>query len=166
MKRVVSLLFVALFLNSCDDGNLIQEDISFEAVATQSCTTNNIIYKLKDKESLILEIPKSSFTNEPSLIGAPTIININSANRLVYRFYNGTISTANICETIPPVTPTVTDQWTATAGKIQIFTFTSNAHYYEQTTKNRLPDNNNYRVLHNRSCIVDISDGNSTYLVQ
>jgi hypothetical protein len=122
MKRIVSLLFVALFLNSCDDGNLIQEDISFEDVATQSCNTNNIIYKLKDKESLILELPESSFTNEPSLVGSPTIIDINSANRVVYRFYNGTVSSSTICETIPPITPTVTDQWTATAGKIQIFT--------------------------------------------
>ena len=122
MKRVVSLLFVALFLNSCDDGNLIQEDISFEDVATQSCNTNNIIYKLKDKEALILEIPESSFTNEPSLVGSPTIIDINSANRVVYRFYNGTVSSSTICETIPPATPIVTDQWTATAGKIQIFT--------------------------------------------
>jgi len=122
MKRVVSLLFVALFLNSCDDGNLIQEDISFEDVATQSCNTNNIIYKLKDKEALILEIPESSFTNEPSLVGSPTIIDINSANRVVYRLYNGTVSSSTICETIPPATPIVTDQWTATAGKIQIFT--------------------------------------------
>jgi PBP1b-binding outer membrane lipoprotein LpoB len=122
MKRVVSLLFVALFMNSCDDGNLFQEDISFEDVATQSCNTNNIIYKLKDKESLILEIPESSFTNEPSLVGSPKIIDINSANRVVYRFYNGTVSSSIICETIPPITPTVTDQWTATAGKIQIFT--------------------------------------------
>lgn len=122
MKRVVSLLFVALFLNSCDDGNLFQEDISFEDVATQSCNTNNIIYKLKDKESLILEIPESSFTNEPSLVGSPKIIDINSANRVVYRFYNGTVYSSVICETIPPITPTVTDQWTATAGKIQIFT--------------------------------------------
>jgi hypothetical protein len=31
-------------------------------------------------------------------------------------------STNNICETIAPASPTVTDQWNATAGKIQIFT--------------------------------------------
>ena len=54
MKRVVSLLIVLLALNSCDDGDLIQEDISFEDTATLSCTTNNIIFKLKDKESLLL----------------------------------------------------------------------------------------------------------------
>ena len=122
MKRVVGLLFLALLINSCDDGNLIQEDITFENVATQSCSSNNIIYKLKDKESLILEIPKSSFTTEPSLVGAPTFLDISSVNRLVYRFYNGTVSSLNICESIPPASPTITDQWTATAGKIQIFT--------------------------------------------
>ncbi|MFV8375726.1 hypothetical protein [Flavobacterium sp. LB1P62] len=122
MKRVVSLLALVMALNSCDDGNLTQEDINFEDLTTQSCAINNILYKLKDKESLLLEIPQTSFTNEPSTVGVPTILNISSVNRVVYRFYSGTVTTANICETIPPATPIVTDQWTATDGKIQIFT--------------------------------------------
>lgn len=124
MKKVVSLLFFLFVLNSCDDGNLVQEDITFENTATQSCSTNNIIYKLKDKEALILEIPESSFVNEPTLEGSPRIINISSTNRVVYRFYNGAVSTNNICETIPPATPIVTDQWNATNGTIQIITST------------------------------------------
>lgn len=124
MKKVVGLLFFLFVLNSCDDGNLVQEDITFENTATQSCSTNNIIYKLKDKEALILEIPESSFVNEPTLEGSPRIINISSTNRVVYRFYNGAVSTNNICETIPPATPIVTDQWNATNGTIQIITST------------------------------------------
>ena len=122
MKKVVGLLFFLFVLNSCDDGNLVQEDITFENTATQSCSTNNIIYKLKDKEALILEIPESSFINEPTLEGSPRIINISSTNRVVYRFYNGAVSANNICETIPPATPIVTDQWNATNGTIQIIT--------------------------------------------
>lgn len=122
MKKVVGLLFFLFVLNSCDDGNLVQEDITFENTATQSCSTNNIIYKLKDKEALILEIPESSFINEPTLEGSPRIINISSTNRVVYRFYNGAVSANNICETIPPATPIVTDQWNATDGTIQIIT--------------------------------------------
>jgi hypothetical protein len=114
--------FLLFVLNSCDDGNLVQEDITFENTATQSCSTNNIIYKLKDKEALILEIPESSFINEPTLEGSPRIINISSTNRVVYRFYNGAVSANNICETIPPATPIVTDQWNATDGTIQIIT--------------------------------------------
>jgi hypothetical protein len=122
MKRFLGLLVFILLLNGCDDGDLILETIDFEDAATLSCSTNDIIYKLKDKEALLLEIPESSFPNEPSLVGAPKLIEINSTNRVVYRFYNGTVSSDNICETIPPATPNVIDQWTASAGTIQIFT--------------------------------------------
>jgi hypothetical protein len=122
MKRVLSLLVFVLILSACDDGNLTQEEINFEDISTQNCGTNDVIYKLKEKEALLVEIPKSSFTNEPSSTGTSTILDINSSNRVVYRFYNGAVSADNICETIPPATPSVTDQWNATAGKIQIFT--------------------------------------------
>ena len=122
MKRLLGLLVFTLLLNGCDDGDLTLETISFEDAATESCTTKNIIYKLKDKESLLLEIPESSFKNEPSLADTPTIIDISATNRVVYRFYDGTVSSSTICESIPPATPVVTDQWTATDGKIQIFT--------------------------------------------
>lgn len=122
MKRVLSLLVFVLALNGCDDGNLTQEDINFETATMQSCSTNNIIYKLKEKEALLVEIPATSFTTEPSLANTPTIIDISSSNRVVYRFYGGTVAADNICETIPPATPIVTDQWNATNGKIQIFT--------------------------------------------
>lgn len=121
MKKVLGLMVFVLVLNGCDDGNLIQEDISFEDIAaTQSCTSNDIIFKLKEKEALLLEIPKATFVNEPDTI----TVDINTSNRLVYRFYNGVVSSSNICETIAPATPIVTDQWTATAGKIRIITTT------------------------------------------
>jgi hypothetical protein len=122
MERFLSLLIFVLVLTGCDDGNLIQEDINFEDIATTSCTTNNIIFKLKEKEALLLEIPGSSFVNEASSADAPTTIDINSNNRVVYRFYDGVVATNNICETIAPATPIVTDQWNAAAGKIQILT--------------------------------------------
>lgn len=122
MKRVLYGLLVGLLFNSCDDGNLTQEEISFDTVTTQSCSTNNVIYKIKGQEALLIQIPSSSFTNEPTPTGTATLIDINSTNRVVYRFYNETISSSMFCETIPPSTPTVTDEWIATAGKIQIIT--------------------------------------------
>lgn len=123
MKRVVSLLVFVLFLNGCDDGDLTMENIDFEDATTQSCSTNDIIYKLKEKEALLLEIPESTFTNEPTDPDTPTLIDIDdSTYRVVYRFYNGTVAPENICNTIPPALPNVTDQWTGTSGKIQIIT--------------------------------------------
>ena len=116
-----------LLLNGCDDGNLTLETINFEDVATQSCSTNSIIYKLKEREALLLEIPKTTFVNEPTVVGIPTVVEIDKTNRVVYRFYNGTVAVDNICNTIPPALPNVTDQWTATSGKIQIITTTITA---------------------------------------
>lgn len=118
MKRVVSLLVFALLLNGCDDGDLIQEDISFEDVATQKCTTNNIIYKLKDSEALILEVLGFTFPTETK----SQELDINASNRVLYRFYNGAVTPSTICETIPPATPIVVDQWTTSGGKIVINT--------------------------------------------
>ena len=122
MKRFFGLLLLLVSLNGCDDGDLILETINFDDATTQSCSTNNVLYRLNEKEALIIEIPKSVFTSEPTPVGEPTEITISSTNRVLYRFYNGKVATDNICETIPPATPNVVDQWTATGGTIQIFT--------------------------------------------
>lgn len=122
MKRIVSLLVLVLFLNACDDGDLTLETIDFNEVSTQSCSTNEILYKLKEKEALLLQIPLSSFTNTITT-DSPKSIDIDNSNyRVVYRFYNGTVATENICSIIPPANPIVNDQWSATSGKIQITT--------------------------------------------
>lgn len=125
MKRVFSLLVLVFLLNGCDDGNLTLETIVFEDAQTQNCTINDIIYKLKENEALLLEIPKTSFVNDPTVAETPTVINIdNTTNRVVYRFYNGNVTSDNICNTIPPPTPYAIDQWEATSGKIEITTTT------------------------------------------
>lgn len=118
MKRVLSLLVFSMFLNGCDDGDLIQENIDFDDVTAQKCTTNNIIYKLKDSEALIFEATGVTFPTETT----SQELNISSSNRVIYRFYNGTVTASTICESIPPATPIVTGQWTATGGKIVINT--------------------------------------------
>lgn len=120
MKRFLVILIGLFFLNGCDDGNLTQESIDFEDIATQSCSTNNIIYKLKEKEALLLVIPNIVFPSEP----ATTIINIDASNQVFYRFYNGTVTASSICNTVPPITPVAINQWIATSGKIQITTTT------------------------------------------
>lgn len=122
MKKTLYGLITALLFISCDDGNLTQETISFDTVTTQSCSSNGIIYKIKDHEALLIQIPTTSFTDEPTPIGSPTIIDINSTNRVVYRLYDNTIPSAMFCETIPPSSPKVTEEWIATSGKIQITT--------------------------------------------
>jgi hypothetical protein len=43
-----------MFLNGCDDGDLIQEDINLK-MQPHKMLIANIIYKLKDSEALILD---------------------------------------------------------------------------------------------------------------
>jgi hypothetical protein len=125
MKRVFSLAFIVLLLNGCDDGDLTLETIDFEDAPTQSCSTNDIIYKLKESEALLLEIPKTTFINEPTDPLSPIVIDIDNLKyRVIYRFYDGSVTADNICNTIPPAKPYITDQWTATSGKIEISTTT------------------------------------------
>ena len=118
MKRILSFLAFALLFNSCDDGDLTQDDISFDAVTVQTCNTNPLLYKLKDNESLIFEATGITFPTETTT----QTLDISSANRVIYRFYNNKVTGATICESIPPASPIVTDQWTATGGKIVINT--------------------------------------------
>jgi hypothetical protein len=41
-----------LVLNGCDDGDLIQEDINFQDIATTSCTTTLFYFQTKEKRSI------------------------------------------------------------------------------------------------------------------
>ncbi len=103
MKKILSFITLALLFNSCDDGDLIQENISFEDAKPAKCATNNIIYKIKDNEALIFDASGIIF---PSEEGSQEIT-INTTNRVLYRFYNGALTPATLCETIPPATPVV-----------------------------------------------------------
>ncbi|MCC9064197.1 hypothetical protein [Flavobacterium piscisymbiosum] len=123
MKKYASLLLFALLLNGCDDGDLTVDTIDFsdESISSQTCDplTNNLIYRLKTQESLLLQLPDNSIKNDPSVY---TYDIDNSAYRVVYRAYDGTVATANICGTIPPKTPNITEEWLGTGGIIEITT--------------------------------------------
>jgi hypothetical protein len=122
MKKYLSLLLFALLLNGCDDGDLTVDSIDFEDLASQNCDTlNSLIYKLKTQESLLLQLPPSTIKNEATADGTPITLKIdNSSYRVVYRAYDGAVATTNICGTIPPKTPNVTEEWQATSGVIEI----------------------------------------------
>lgn len=123
MKKYASLLLFALFLNGCDDGNLTVDTIDFDdaSIIAQTCNTltNSLIYKLKSQESLLIQLPDNTLANDATLPNAPLSYDINNSTyRVVYRAYDGTVATANICGTIPPTTPNVNQEWQATSGKI------------------------------------------------
>ncbi|PWA07318.1 hypothetical protein [Flavobacterium psychrotolerans] len=122
MKKLLGLLVSVLFLNGCDDGKLTVDTINFDDVAANAC--GEIIYKLNNNEALFVKIPTSenAFANQPTLPNAPTKIEIGGSVIMKYRFYNGKVSSDNICSLPAPISPSATEEWSASAGTIEITT--------------------------------------------
>ncbi|MCR4030224.1 MULTISPECIES: hypothetical protein [Flavobacterium] len=122
MKKYAFIILFILFLNGCDDGDLTVDTIDFESVTTsQACdTTNTLIYKLKDQEALLLQMPSGSIINDNKKYDYVIDSKGNGQYRVVYRAYDGTVATTNICGIIPPSTPKVTQEWLGKDGVIHI----------------------------------------------
>ncbi len=133
MKRILCILSLLFFITACDDGNLTVDVIDFTEVAVQKCSAKDVIYKVKDAEMLFIEIPASTFTENETLVGAPIEVSINATTKVTYRKYDGSVSSSNICPTIPDATPNLKEEWNATSGIIQI---TSTAIKSTNTTDN------------------------------
>ena len=145
MKRFLGILFLVVIISGCDDGDLFLEDINFDKATVATCANNDIIYKLNEKEALLLELPGFIFPSETKT----QEVTIGGSNRVVYRFFNGTVKTDNICETIPPATPIVVDQWTAEAGGKIVITSTPIKTTDATTNSSKITGYNHYIVLKN-----------------
>ncbi|MGC4039801.1 MAG: hypothetical protein QM710_03125 [Flavobacterium sp.] len=148
MKRILGLLMLLLFITACDDGDLTVDAIDFTEVTAQKCPLKDVIYKVKDSEMLFLEIPATIFTENETLENAPIVLPINSTNKVTYRRYSGTVTSSNICPTVPDATPGLLEQWNASDGTIQI---TAKAIKTTNTTTNatRITGYQYYIVLKN-----------------
>lgn len=122
MKKFLGILVCLIALNGCDDGDLTIETINFEDVQAGSC--GEIIYKLNGNEALYMKIPASfnAFSNDVTPADTPTSIPIGGSVSVTYRAYNGTVTTANLCNTPAPISPIATEEWIATSGTIEIAT--------------------------------------------
>lgn len=149
MKKTLQLFLFLIFLNACDDGNVAVETINFDDVTANSC--GEIIYKLKDEESLFMNIPSSlnAFTNDETDSGSPKKIQITGNVSLKYRFYNGKVSADNICIIAGPITPVAVEEWVATSGTIEITTTARYSNPDATTGQRKIVRFNHYIVFKN-----------------
>lgn len=127
MKKILATLFFVFALSGCDDGDLISEEIDLTDAEVEACsaTESDILYKMTDRQAMILEIVNlaNALPAVPTLEGTPRIIAIgNTTARLVYRIYDGEPVDDNICASIQPPSPRIIEEWEATAGNIEITT--------------------------------------------
>lgn len=145
MKRFFGALICIITFAACDDGDLIVDTINFDEIPTSSCPDNNLLFKLKEGESLILNVPEGTFLEKPTVKGDPIILDVDPTNQVVYNFYDGKVSTATICNLIPPANPTIKNQWNASSGKIEIIT---------ETVKTADETNNSTKITGYKNSIV------------
>ncbi|KIC01483.1 hypothetical protein OA88_13905 [Flavobacterium sp. JRM] len=164
MKKIASILLFAFLLNGCDDGDLSVDLINFEDTKTLNCPTDDtvlssLLFKLKEKESLLLYVPKTIFGGEPNIV--PKFYDINlTDHRVIYRAYNGKIEENNICAVIPPATPNVIEEWIATSGLIRVLT--SPIIVTNETNNSTRITGYNYNIVFN-NITFDKPNGPQTY---
>ncbi len=116
MKKLIGLLAV-LFLMGCDDGDMSFETFDFSDSEPQVCGESDVLFKINGTEVLILNIDFENFSN----VAKNDTITLE-ANDLIYRNYNGNVSSSVICSVIPPANPQVIEEWGSSQGaKINIF---------------------------------------------
>jgi hypothetical protein len=123
MKKFFGLVAFALLLNGCDDGDIEVSEIDFSEIVSEHC--GNIIYKMKETETLFFEVPyETSFINDQTPTDEPITVNINGTanHRILYRAYDGDVADANVCETVQPGTPNIIEEWTVPTGYVEIAT--------------------------------------------
>lgn len=98
-----------------------------EPISIESC--NGLVYKRNNNESLIIDLAdNNAYAN---IVGSDTYQIDGSTNRVVFDVYNGTVTPDNICASIPPVTPIVTQRWNSTGEVTIVTTFNATLNKYE-----------------------------------
>jgi hypothetical protein len=120
MKRILGLLAIVLFINACDDGDLTVDTIDFADVPVQKCSQKDLLYKISDSKMMILAIPATTFVNDETPENDPIEVPIGGDIKVVYRQYNGSPSSSNICDIVTAATPNLIEEWNAVSGVIKI----------------------------------------------
>src|SRR5690554_333262 len=123
-KSFMSVCFFLLIATiiSCDDGEIIVKDFDFDNVNLQTCGAegNYVFYKNNtvNYESLSLNLKTNTpLYSEPHL----TEYTFNGVDIYAkYRRFDSNLPSNYYCNNIPPSTPQLMDEYTASSGKVQV----------------------------------------------
>lgn len=127
MKKVVAVFALAIVC-ACSDGDLQIENIDFDGGTVTFCPLlfeqedieRTLFFKIVEDEALILDLQSGLIEN---LTPEDTITSdLGSQSTLTYRLFTETISNDYFCSEIPPLTPGVLEETTASDGIVNIVT--------------------------------------------
>lgn len=117
MKKLFGLILVISFF-SCNDGDF---DVpSFEFTETVNSCGEYVLYRLNESSTEVILITLNA--NDLRTSKGETSINLSSNQEVIYRIFDEQISTDYFCQNIPPASPNVIKELTASGGILEITT--------------------------------------------
>ena len=127
MRKRLLLIFLALLLQGCDDGDIIVTNFDFEDAQLQQCgePSNYVFFKINPQvnQSISLNI----LTTQVLFLDSGTqSFDLNSTGSIVnYRGFDDTVSSDYFCNPIPPISPRVILEYTGTSGLARLISDTT-----------------------------------------
>lgn len=126
MKKIIYLLALFTVFGSCDDGDIVLENLNFGTAPITYCgiatEPSGLLFKTSGSQLLLIDIPATFFDSILSTAENPKVYTITN-NQIIYRKYSGSVNKSAICDVVPPATPSVVDQWIGQpGGTIKIIT--------------------------------------------
>tara|TARA_R100000935_G_scaffold1439_1_gene4460 strand:- start:11376 stop:12254 length:879 start_codon:yes stop_codon:yes gene_type:complete len=122
MRKICTFLLLATFLSSCDDGDVIITSFNFEDAPLQFCegASSLVFFKINDASneslSLQLNVEEDAFTESSTL----TFQLNESTNFINYRTFDVAPTATYFCNSIPPTSPAVLQDYIGTDGTATI----------------------------------------------
>jgi len=118
MRKLCALLLLVTLLSSCDDGDVIVTSFNFEDATLEFCqgASSFVFFKIntESNESLSLQIN----LDEESLTESNTLaFQLNGTSNFInYRTFNTAPTASYFCNSIPPTSPTVLQDYIGADG--------------------------------------------------
>ncbi|AWH86235.1 hypothetical protein HYN59_14450 [Flavobacterium album] len=99
---------IGLSFDFITDGN--------ELPTVRNCPENTLVFERNGREALVLDFAPAMY---PATIGQTTTITFTNepdANEILFLVYAGSISNSHICDVISPISPVLTQRWSAISG--------------------------------------------------
>ncbi|WP_432410431.1 hypothetical protein [Rasiella sp. SM2506] len=118
MRKLCAFILLATLLSSCDDGDVLVTSFNFEDATLQFCegASSLVFFKINDASneslSLQLDVEDGAFTQSSTLQ-----FQLNETTNFInYRTFDIAPTASYFCNSIPPTSPTVLQDYIGTDG--------------------------------------------------
>ena len=137
MRNIFYITFLLIVFSSCNDGDIIINNFEFEDASIKSCGKNGrpkVFFKINTEnvfESISLVTNNTAISDSASVLttNIENVIrfDLDNINKINYRVYDGTITSDYFCNSLPPSTPKVIQEFISVGGTVVITTETATA---------------------------------------